>query len=245
LNVAANVKVVALAAVGCLGAELIRTRRTAAVVGLVAGSVAVWVAVARSTGLGAGWVGALSTPTEVYSWLAPTNQLGYGLGWLTGTIASSVATAIVIGATIAAVLTVALGWSTVRGTRHPVRCLGLVFAALLVFGPVVQPWYLLWMVLPLAVTARTYGERRTLAVVSAVAAMLVVPVAASTATIVWSYVSAATVLAAVVHLVARRQSGTRTARIPTDRSARTPEDIGKSRLYSARSSTAGPSTYAS
>jgi hypothetical protein len=55
-----------------------------------------------------------------------------------------------------------------------VKALGLSLLAVVVLGPVVQPWYLLWALVPLAAVA---GERLAvgLAVSSAVLCLLILP----------------------------------------------------------------------
>jgi hypothetical protein len=73
-------------------------------------------------------------------------------------------------------LAVAVALGVWIGARRigAVRALGLALLALVVLGPVVQPWYLLWALVPLAAVA---GERLAvgLAVSSAVLCLLILP----------------------------------------------------------------------
>lgn len=192
LTVAANIKIVAAAAICCVGVELARrhpARRGAAVlVGVLAGSAALSVAIAAVTGLGLGWVGTLGDSTHVHSWLAPTNQLGF----LVGT--QAIPAIVKVGAVLGLCVGTGLMWTVYRGRLDPLTGLGLVFAAMLLTGPVVQPWYLLWVV---PVLAASLSRHRALVVVSAVFAMLLPPVGGGVAVLVAGYLGAAALLALI------------------------------------------------
>jgi alpha-1,6-mannosyltransferase len=198
LTVAANIKIVAAVAICCVAAELARRARRDAVA-LLAGFAVLSIAIAAVTGFGMGWVGTLGASAELHSWLAPTNQLGFligGFGTLVGAhvTATAISAVVLAGAVVGAILGAGLLWSIFRGRHDAVTGLGLVFAAMLVTGPVVQPWYLLWMILPLAATPRW---RRPLVVVSAVSAMLLPPVGGSVPVLVTGYLGAAVLLALI------------------------------------------------
>lgn len=193
LTVAANIKIVAAAAICCVGADLARragrTRGAALFLGVLVGAAALSVALAAVTGLGLGWVGTLGDSAQLHSWLAPTNQVGFivgGLGLLTGAHITATAIAVTVhcGAILGALAGAVLLWTIYRGRLTPLTGLGLLFAAMLVTGPVVQPWYLLWALLPLAAS---FGDRRPLVAVSAVAAVLLPPVGGGVATLVTGY----------------------------------------------------------
>lgn len=190
LTVAANIKVVAAAAVLVVGASLASRRGAVRGVVVVLGCAALSVLLGAVTGLGLGWIGTLGDSAHLHSWLAPTNQLGFlvgGLGLLAGAHVTSQAIAVVVQ--LGAVLGLAAGawllWAVFRGRLHPLTGLGLMFAAMVVTGPVVQPWYLLWMILPLAACGRP------LVVLTAVAALLLPPVGGGVATLVAGYALAA------------------------------------------------------
>ncbi|GAA5106041.1 polyprenol phosphomannose-dependent alpha 1,6 mannosyltransferase MptB [Haloechinothrix salitolerans] len=141
---------------------------------------AVLVAFSMASGFGFGWVTGLSTPGEVNSWLAPTNQVGFlvgGIGMLAGV--SITQAAIGVGKVIGAVVAVVLGILVLRRmldrTVEPLTGLGLLFAVAVVCGPVVQPWYLLWCVLPLSAVALHTRWLWVLTWTSAVLAVIVPP----------------------------------------------------------------------
>jgi alpha-1,6-mannosyltransferase len=199
LTVAANVKIVAAVAICCAGAELARrSGRTVGhgvvvLLGLLAGFAVLSVAIAAVSGLGLGWVGTLGASAQLHSWLAPTNQLGFLVGALGGAdlISAAISVTVRIGAVLGAAAGAAVLWAIFRGRVNPVAGLGLAFAVMVVTGPVVQPWYLLWAIPPLAAGLRTDRARRPLVVVSAVSAMLLPPVGGGVLVLVAGYLGAA------------------------------------------------------
>ena len=205
--VAANIKVVALAAMCCIGAELVRrsrtpTRRYAIVAGLVTGSVCGCLLISAVTRLGLGWISAMGASQALHSWLAPTNVIGFVIGAVASRaghdLTSSAITFMVrLGAVAGAAIAVHLLRAVIRGRLHPLRALGWLFAAMLLFGPVVQPWYLLWAIVPFAATVRNVRESHTLTAASAVAAMLLPPVTGDARTIALGYLSAGALVAAL------------------------------------------------
>ena len=208
--VAGTVKIVAAVAVCCLAAELARRWGRRVTVILLAGCASASLLISSGTGLGLGWIGALGSSAQLHSWLAPTNQLGFligGLGALGGAnwTATAIAVMVRIGAVAGVLAAGWLLWPVFRGRRDPVTGLGLVFVAMLVTGPVVQPWYLLWAILPLAASVHTARARRVLVAVSAVSAMALPPVGGSVAALVSGYLCAVVLL--IVILAACRSTG--------------------------------------
>jgi alpha-1,6-mannosyltransferase len=66
------------------------------------------------------------------------------------------------------VVAVALIWILLTRTRgRPLYALGLIMSAVVVLGPVVHPWYLLWGVVPLAASTRDPRVLSAVAVLSA------------------------------------------------------------------------------
>ena len=115
------------------------------------------------SGLGAGWVKNLNTPGAVRSWAAPATGLGMGLAALGRGLGLDVSTTAAIsvtrllGLTIAGVLMV---WLLFNADRIGwLKALGYSLLALVLLGPVVQPWYLTWGLLLLAIVA-TEGRLR-------------------------------------------------------------------------------------
>ena len=129
---------------------------------LIAGSVLV--ATALIAGVGFGWVKALSTPGTVQTWLSPMTALGMifgfigqALGW-SDTNDVPIAIFRTIGLIASAVITT---WLCVRPAgRSATRGAGLAMMAIVVLGPVVQPWYLLWFIPLLVVTGLTQAQLR-------------------------------------------------------------------------------------
>jgi alpha-1,6-mannosyltransferase len=141
--------------------------------------------------------------TRVHSWLAPTNELGFLLGGLgalagTGSTDAAITACVRIGGVVGAAFVIGLVWSVLRGRRDPVLGLGLVFAVMLVSGPIVQPWYLLWAILPLAASARTDGARRIIAAISAAVAMLIPPSTVAVPALLEGYLGAVGLLTLIV-----------------------------------------------
>lgn len=100
------------------------------------------------SGTGLGWVAALSTPGSIRTWLSPPTALGMIFGGLVRVVGlgdhMDLAVAIFRGiATVVAV--VVLAWLVLKPQgRSAVRGAGLALLTVVVLGPVVQPWYLLW-----------------------------------------------------------------------------------------------------
>ncbi|MCC3270004.1 polyprenol phosphomannose-dependent alpha 1,6 mannosyltransferase MptB [Arthrobacter gengyunqii] len=105
-------------------------------------------------GLGFGWVGALSTPGSVWIWYAPVGFLGMlvatlgnalGLpGWTFADIVHTVGR-------VASLLIVF--WQMFVGEYSKlVRRLALAFAAIVMLAPMIQSWYVVWLIPLFAVT---------------------------------------------------------------------------------------------
>lgn len=112
-----------------------------------------------ASGLGFGWVFTLGTANVVRSWMSPptllalgTGQVGIllGLGDHTTAVLSLTRA---IGVLIIAVLVVWLLLMVFQGRLHPVGGLGVALGITVMLFPVVQPWYLLWAIIPLAAWA--------------------------------------------------------------------------------------------
>lgn len=164
ITLAANIKLSAAAALLVVGVVLVqhgrpRSRHTIiTAAGTVAVPVAVTAVVCITSGFGFGWLLGLGTPATVHSWLAPTNQVGFlvgGAGTLFGADITETAIGVteIVGAGIGLVLVAVLLRRLVTGRSGPLHSLGLIFAVALLCGPAVQPWYVLWLVIPLGVSA--------------------------------------------------------------------------------------------
>lgn len=192
ITAGAAVKLPAILALGFLGMQLARQRggpahpgraRDVAAVAAVLGAVAlaVFAALGFGTGLGFGWLGTLDTASTIRSWMSLSTDLGQlsgQLGILAGLGDHTDSTLLLtrgIGALAAAL---ACGWlllATLRGRIDPVTGLGAGLGAVVLLGPVVHPWYLLWAAIPLAATRSLPRYRRAALAASAVLALMVPP----------------------------------------------------------------------
>ena len=143
ITLGALVKLPALAALPFV--VLAAARRLRAGVVALAVSAGVALLVSYGTGLGWGWLTTLDAGRARLSLLSATTGLGV---LLPGEAALDVvhALGLLAGAGVAA----AVLWRV----RDPVRGTGLALLAVALLLPVVQPWYVLWGVLPLAAVAR-------------------------------------------------------------------------------------------
>ncbi|MGQ0574773.1 MAG: polyprenol phosphomannose-dependent alpha 1,6 mannosyltransferase MptB [Pseudonocardia sp.] len=187
IGVAATLKLPALLALGFVGVHVARQRggRThhvltvAATLAVLAGGLLT--AVSLGSGLGFGWIRTLTVPNAVVNWMSMstwTGQLGGQLGVLAGLgdhTRSVLTLTRSVGGLASAVLCVVLLLAVLRGRLDPVSGTGLGFAAVILLGPVVHPWYLLWIVVPLATCALAHRHRQALVLVVAGAAMLMPP----------------------------------------------------------------------
>jgi alpha-1,6-mannosyltransferase len=73
-----------------------------------------------------------------------------------------------IGVLIIGVLVAWLLLSVLRGRLHPVGGLGVALGGTVLLFPVVQPWYLLWAIIPLAAWATRPGFRLAVIIVTLV-----------------------------------------------------------------------------
>ena len=115
-------------------------------------TIAVFAVASVLAGVGPGWIAALGTPGEVRTWLSPATAIGMLIGMATTAAGLTIDDALVVTitrtlGTIAALVIVA--WLILRPEgRSPVRGAALAFLTVVLLGPVIQPWYLLW-ILPL------------------------------------------------------------------------------------------------
>lgn len=139
----------------------------AASISLGAIAVTVMALIGWASGLGFGWLFTLGTANAVRSWMSPptlvalgTGQVGIllGLGDHTTAVLSLTRA---MGVLIIAVLVTWLLLLVLRGRLHPVGGLGVALGVTVLLFPVVQPWYLLWAIIPLATWATRPAFRTT------------------------------------------------------------------------------------
>ena len=103
---------------------------------------------------------AFGTPSGVLTWLSPTTAIGQVIGYLTTAIGVTAdnAPAVFVVRTIGSVAAlIAIAVLILKPSRRsPVRGAALAIGALVVLGPVIQPWYLLWALPLFAVSGLTH-----------------------------------------------------------------------------------------
>jgi alpha-1,6-mannosyltransferase len=178
ITLSSQIKLPSLLALGFVTMALARRyggslRAVLLVGGLMAAlSLAVMAAIGWASRLGFGWIFTLGTANVVRSWLSPptlialgTGQVGILLGLGDHTTAI-MALSRAIGVLIIAVI---IGWLLIvvlRGRLHPVGGLGVALGTCVLLFPVVQPWYLLWAIIPLAAWATRPGFRMAVIIVT-------------------------------------------------------------------------------
>lgn len=187
ISAAGMVKVTAFLALGFVGVALARylggrfRDLVAAALVYAIGTAAVVVAVSLGTGLGFGWILVQGGATEVISWMSVTTDIGLltansgswlGLGDHTD---AALSTARMIGLLIGGFWVVRMLWASFRGRVHPVGGLGVATFFLVVFFPVVHPWYVLWAVMPLAAWANRSTFRVAVVAYSVILSYFILP----------------------------------------------------------------------
>ncbi len=142
--------------------------------GMTALSLAVMGLVGWASELGFGWIYTLGTANVVRSWMSPptllalgTGQVGILLGLGDHTTAVLALTR-AIGVLIIMMMVTWLLLAVFRGRLHPIGGLGVALGITVLLFPVVQPWYLLWAIIPLAAWATRTGFREAVIVVTLV-----------------------------------------------------------------------------
>jgi alpha-1,6-mannosyltransferase len=154
------------------GATIIAVFAAGGFLGLL--SLAVMAAIGWASGLGFGWVNTLGTANVVRSWMSPPTLLALGTGQVGILLGLGDHTTAVLSLTRAIgvlIIAVVVSWlliAVLRGRLHPVGGLGVALGATVLLFPVVQPWYLLWAIIPLAAWATRPRFRITTIVVTLV-----------------------------------------------------------------------------
>jgi len=137
-------------------------------------SVGVMAIIGWASGLGFGWIYTLGTANVVRSWMSPPTLLALGTGQVGILLGLGDHTTAVLSLTRAIgvlIITVTVTWlllAVLRGRLHPVGGLGVALGATVLLFPVVQPWYLLWAIIPLAAWATRPGFRNATIIVTLV-----------------------------------------------------------------------------
>ncbi|OLB66679.1 MAG: hypothetical protein AUI10_02075 [Actinobacteria bacterium 13_2_20CM_2_72_6] len=205
LGLAVAVKVTALVALPFAAVILARRRAWA---GLAAGAAGAFAAVTAATGLGFGWLPALSHTADLTQWTSPPTGVGMAAGYLLraagrpdlAPVALAVARA--AGLVALAVLLAVLWWR-----RKPA---GVALAATVLLGPVFFPWYALVPLAALAAIPLATRIRDRLGLATVALALLVLPDGTGLASLtkpVGAFLDVALVSAVAVGLVRRLRAG--------------------------------------
>ncbi|MPZ65955.1 MAG: hypothetical protein GEU83_10700 [Pseudonocardiaceae bacterium] len=226
LGAAAMVKLPAALALGFVGLWLARQAggrlrdlvRFATLLGVISGATVV--AISLGSGLGFGWTGTLGIPSLIRSWMSLSTDLGLlgarigmwlGLGDHTAAVLS-----LTRGVGLAAAVLVCglMLWRCWRGRIEPLAGLGVSLGAIVLLGPVVHPWYLLWAAIPLAAAAGAPAYRTSATIASAFLAVVVAPTGAGfefRGWVIFTAVAAALVVLLVPLLLVRNRVPSATA----------------------------------
>jgi hypothetical protein len=160
---AASVKVPALLGVVYIGWEWLgdevprRARLGQLVTALLIAAVTMFT-VSEIGGLGWGWIRSLGTPGSVRSWIDPATALGVAIGHLGETVGLGDHVALAVGALrlIGMIAAAAIGLALLYRSNRRTSALAIAFSffAVILLGPVIQPWYIAWGLVMLAVAAR-------------------------------------------------------------------------------------------
>ncbi|WP_433594228.1 polyprenol phosphomannose-dependent alpha 1,6 mannosyltransferase MptB [Nocardia sp. CA-145437] len=187
ITLSSAVKITSLVCLGFVGMALARRwgrgLKQVLLAGAVLGAVALATTlfVSYASGLGFGWVNTVGTATAVRSYLSLPTAIGIITGFggvllglgdhttalldITRPIAESVAGFVTVRMLIAA-------WT---GRLNPIGALGVSLGAIVLLFPVVQPWYLLWAIVPLAAWANRPAFRVPAVVLSVIVSVMVMP----------------------------------------------------------------------
>ena len=184
------IKLPALLVLGFLGLDWARRRGgrirdVAKATGvLLAITVVIYTPLSVGTGVGLGWTRTLEVHSLILSWMSATTDLGLiggqvgvlgGLGDHTSQVLGLFRGT---GLAIAGVICAVLLWKVYRGRLDPITGMAAGMGAVVLLGPVVHPWYVLWGLIPLAATQALPRYRRALLAASAVLALVVPPTGA-------------------------------------------------------------------
>ncbi|WP_245933544.1 polyprenol phosphomannose-dependent alpha 1,6 mannosyltransferase MptB [Arthrobacter livingstonensis] len=140
-------------------------------------SMGIMAAMGLVNGLGFGWLAALQTPGTVWIWYAPVGMFSHIVGFLVGLVggAGAVVTGVIqtIGQLGSILIVIALALIKVgttpdgglgaepaedrRYSQAVLRRMAWAFAAVVLMAPMIQPWYMLWLLAFFAVTGLKDG----------------------------------------------------------------------------------------
>jgi hypothetical protein len=136
------------------------------------------VATTTVAGTGYGWIGALDTPTLAHTWTSVTTDVGFWGGQLASALGLATEAQVLAWVRLLGLAAAGLSCLALLRRYHataPVVGLGLGLGAVVVFGPVVHPWYLIWAILPLAAAATAPKLRRAVLITTVAMILTVLP----------------------------------------------------------------------
>ena len=144
----------------------------------LAGAVGVMAVCSEAVGLGWGWISGLQNPDTVRSWLDPATGLGLFLGRVVSAVGLGDHTHVLLTICRGAAFVLAglIGLRLLRSSDRigALSAMGWTYVAVVLLGPVVQPWYAAWGFVFLAPIAEG-RTRRVLLVVSGIACFVGLP----------------------------------------------------------------------
>ncbi len=216
IALSSTIKITSLIALGFVGMALARRwgkgvrpiLLSAGLLGVIALATTLFVSLA--SGLGFGWLFTLNTANVVRSWMSLPTAIGIitgfggvllGLGDHTTALLSITRP---IAQAFAGFLTLRMLIATWTGRLPAVGALGVSLGAVVLLWPVVQPWYLLWAIVPLAAWATTPAFRIPAVVISAVVSVMLMPRGADFGVFQIFEAAIAVVVVALIFIVATR-----------------------------------------
>ena len=171
------------------------------------------------TGINLGWITGQGGAATIRSWLSLSTAVGVGAGFLGMFLGLGDHTDAILtitrsfGVLVAVAFMARMLYATLRGYIHPVGGLGISTLVLVIFFPVVHPWYILWAVLPLAAWANRHIFRFSVVAYTGAMSFFVLPrgLGLPAGTVLSIYIAAACTFAVVtgVWWVAMRRNGIR------------------------------------
>jgi hypothetical protein len=136
------------------------------------------VATTAVAGTGYGWVAALDTPAIAHTWTSIFTDLGYWSGLLVSALGiGTMNQALLVwrGIGLAAAAAVCLYMLRKHERYGTIVGLGIGMSAVVMLGPVMHPWYLLWAMVPLAASAADPRIRKTVIALTIAFTLLALP----------------------------------------------------------------------
>ncbi|AZA09225.1 polyprenol phosphomannose-dependent alpha 1,6 mannosyltransferase MptB [Corynebacterium pseudopelargi] len=133
------------------------------------------------TGIPLGWISGQGGAVSIRSWMSITTAIGVISGGLGMLLELGDHTEAILTVTRAAGLVVAAAFilrmllATYRGTIAAIGGLGVATFVLVIFFPVVHPWYMLWAIIPLSAWANRVIFRWAVTAYSALVSFFVLP----------------------------------------------------------------------